>query len=136
MWKDSIRNIVVIFQPNILRIVGSYVRHWANNILTPQRTNFITELTPIDSKKLLDVGEKHFTRKNVLELVSNSRRSSNVLRRIHQYQSKNSQKMFSPFLYMITQVMYTYLVIELLICKDVMHFSYLSSTSMLSCKEV
>ena len=30
MWKDSIRNIVVIFQPNILRIVGFYVRHWAN----------------------------------------------------------------------------------------------------------
>ena len=29
MWKDSIRNIVVIFQPNILRIVGFYVRHWA-----------------------------------------------------------------------------------------------------------
>ena len=26
MWKDSIRNIVVIFQPNILRIVGFYVR--------------------------------------------------------------------------------------------------------------
>ena len=29
MWKDSIRNIVVIFQPNISRIVGFYVRHWA-----------------------------------------------------------------------------------------------------------
>ena len=29
MWKDSIRNIVVIFQPNILRIVGFYVRHSA-----------------------------------------------------------------------------------------------------------
>ena len=29
MWKDSNRNIVVIFQPNILRIVGFYVRHWA-----------------------------------------------------------------------------------------------------------
>ena len=29
MWKDSIRNIVVIFQPNILRIVGLYVRHSA-----------------------------------------------------------------------------------------------------------
>ena len=35
MWKDSIRNIVVIFQPNILRIVGFYVRHSATvmNIL-------------------------------------------------------------------------------------------------------
>ena len=30
MWKDSNRNIVVIFQPNILRIVGFYVRHSAN----------------------------------------------------------------------------------------------------------
>ena len=29
MWKDSIRNIVVIFQPNVLRIVGFYVRHSA-----------------------------------------------------------------------------------------------------------
>ena len=28
-WKDSIRNIAVIFQPNILRIVGFYVRHSA-----------------------------------------------------------------------------------------------------------
>ena len=31
MWKDSTRNIVVIFQPNILRIVGCYVRHSAND---------------------------------------------------------------------------------------------------------
>ena len=30
MWKDSNRNIVVIFQPNILRIVGFYVRHSAS----------------------------------------------------------------------------------------------------------
>ena len=30
MWKDFIRNIVVIFQPNILRIVGFYVRHSAH----------------------------------------------------------------------------------------------------------
>ena len=29
MWKDSIRDIVVIFQSNILRIVGFYVRHSA-----------------------------------------------------------------------------------------------------------
>ena len=35
MWKDSIRYIVVIFQPNILRIVGFYVRHSANNIFNP-----------------------------------------------------------------------------------------------------
>ena len=32
MWKDSIRNIVVIFQPNILRIVGFYVRHSAMEV--------------------------------------------------------------------------------------------------------
>ena len=31
MWNDSIRNIVVIFQPNILRIVVLYVRHSATN---------------------------------------------------------------------------------------------------------
>jgi hypothetical protein len=34
MWKDSIRNIVVIFQPNILRIVGFFVRHSAIGIKT------------------------------------------------------------------------------------------------------
>ena len=33
MWKDSNRNIVVIFQPNILRIVGFYVRHSAKEIV-------------------------------------------------------------------------------------------------------
>jgi hypothetical protein len=30
MWKDSIRNIVVIFQTTILRFVGFYVRRSAN----------------------------------------------------------------------------------------------------------
>ena len=30
MWKDSNRNIVVIFQPNILRSVGFHVRHSAS----------------------------------------------------------------------------------------------------------
>ena len=30
MWKDSIKNIVVIFQTTILRIVGFYVRHSAH----------------------------------------------------------------------------------------------------------
>ena len=29
MWKDSIKNIVVIFQTTILRFVGFYVRHSA-----------------------------------------------------------------------------------------------------------
>ena len=33
MWKESNRNIVVIFQPNILRIVGFYVRHSAKDDL-------------------------------------------------------------------------------------------------------
>ena len=33
MWKYSIRNIVVIFQPNILRVVGFYVRHSARDNL-------------------------------------------------------------------------------------------------------
>ena len=33
IWKDSDRNIVVIFQSNILRIVGFYVRHSAIDIL-------------------------------------------------------------------------------------------------------
>ena len=38
MWKNSIRNIVVIFQPNILRIVGFYVRHSAYiSLCTVQR---------------------------------------------------------------------------------------------------
>ena len=34
MWKDSDRNIVVIFQTNILRIVGFYVRHSAKEFQT------------------------------------------------------------------------------------------------------
>ena len=32
MWKDSIRNIVIIFQTTILRIVGFYIRRSANDI--------------------------------------------------------------------------------------------------------
>ena len=39
MWKDSNRNIVVIFQPNILRIVGFYVRHSA---IEKKNSNFIS----------------------------------------------------------------------------------------------
>ena len=34
MWKDSIRNIVVIFQTTILRIVGFYVRDSALDLVT------------------------------------------------------------------------------------------------------
>ena len=33
MWKDSIRNIVVIFQTKILRNVGFYVRRSANDFV-------------------------------------------------------------------------------------------------------
>ena len=33
MWKDYIRSTVVIFQPNILKIVGFYVRHSASLLL-------------------------------------------------------------------------------------------------------
>ena len=33
MWKDSNRNIVVIFQPNVLKIVGFYVRHSAKEMI-------------------------------------------------------------------------------------------------------
>jgi hypothetical protein len=33
MWKNSIRNIVVIFQTTILRIVGFYVRRSSNETL-------------------------------------------------------------------------------------------------------
>ena len=32
MWKDYIRNIVVIFQTTILRIVGFYLRHSASDL--------------------------------------------------------------------------------------------------------
>ena len=39
MWKDSIRNIVVIFQTTILRFVGFYVRRLAND----HGYNFITK---------------------------------------------------------------------------------------------
>ena len=42
MWKDSIRNIVVIFQPNILIIVGFYVRHSATvPEISKARPNFM-----------------------------------------------------------------------------------------------
>ena len=48
MWKDSIRNIVVIFQPNILRIVRFYVRHSAlvffDQILSAQFLSKISKL--------------------------------------------------------------------------------------------
>ena len=49
MWKDSIRNIVVIFQPNILRIVGFYVRHSANITLDYWIYNFLFDQTKLSS---------------------------------------------------------------------------------------
>ena len=42
MWKDSDRNIVVIFQTNILRIVGFYVRHSA-----PESGSVLSFLWPV-----------------------------------------------------------------------------------------
>ena len=51
MWKDSIRNIVVIFQPNILRIVGFYVRHSAINFNKKLRIFLMTELRETERYK-------------------------------------------------------------------------------------
>ena len=48
MWKDSNRNIVVIFQPNILRIVGFYVR----------RSTIESYFTYLEQKSLIIVGTK------------------------------------------------------------------------------
>ena len=57
MWKDSIRNIVVIFQITILRIVGFYVRRSALGVLAGvsivQKLNKFTLSLP-DSKFLAD----------------------------------------------------------------------------------
>ena len=44
MWKDSNRNIVVIFQPNILRIVGFYVRHSAFELSVKKPKNHLDRL--------------------------------------------------------------------------------------------
>ena len=60
MWKDSIRNSVVIFQPNILRIVGFYVRHSAikencpssNEHETPKVKKNAMLLDPLDGSKV------------------------------------------------------------------------------------
>ena len=46
MWKDSIRNIVAIFQTTILRFVGFYVRRLATNLkyvclIAPLHNSFI-----------------------------------------------------------------------------------------------
>ena len=41
MWKDSIRNIVVIFQTDILRTVGFYVRRSAIVFEIPKMCKFI-----------------------------------------------------------------------------------------------
>ena len=59
MWKDSIRNIVVIFQTTILRIVGFYVRHSAYMLCDMWSRNFL-------QNKLLAEwrNKKHFTKVN------------------------------------------------------------------------
>ena len=49
MWKDSIRNKVVTFQTNILRIVGFYVRHSAYVTHTPLQNILIFLQTLHDS---------------------------------------------------------------------------------------
>ena len=55
MWKDSIRNIVVIFQTTILRIVGFYVRHSATDL------SLVSCL--IDTRENMENMEKLFTLK-------------------------------------------------------------------------
>ena len=57
MWKDFIRNIVVIFQPNILRIVGFYVRHSADVV------KFAIVLVTYVKHLLLVIKSKIFTSK-------------------------------------------------------------------------
>ena len=59
MWKDSIRNyyqiIVVIFQPNNLRIVGFYDRHSAIDaflqLFSSYVANFVSDLNGTNSKR-------------------------------------------------------------------------------------
>ena len=53
MWKDSIRNIVVIFQPNILRIVGFYVRHSANMYISSNQGDENSQGMCLSSKDIL-----------------------------------------------------------------------------------
>ena len=52
MWKDSNRNIVVIFQPNILRIVGFYVRHSAS--VTLDLYLLLSVFSPAGNTNMLD----------------------------------------------------------------------------------
>ena len=65
MWKDSIRNIVVIFQPNILKIVGLYVRHSAYMFQHPFFSLFQIELI---NASLLDNLEKLLAGLKVINL--------------------------------------------------------------------
>ena len=53
MWKESNRNIVVIFQPNILRIVRFYVRHSAY-------MNFINEWLILERVRQKKYGKNSF----------------------------------------------------------------------------
>ena len=52
MWKDSIRNIVVIFQPNILRIVGFYVRHSAMKFVFHYKNAIYIKSCLVEAKNL------------------------------------------------------------------------------------
>ena len=55
MWKDSIRNFVVIFQPNILRIVRFYVRHSAFDLVYPNFEGTCIEFVDISRKVCIEI---------------------------------------------------------------------------------
>ena len=64
MWKDSIRNIVVIFQTTILRIVGFYVRHSANDSI------FLTDHSARKKENIMDIKPDRIKLKTILILIS------------------------------------------------------------------
>ena len=57
MWKASIRNIVVIFQTTILRIVGFYVRHLANGSKKIQKSHRPQTISQIFSYGIFEILE-------------------------------------------------------------------------------
>ena len=69
MWKDSNRNIVVIFQPNILRTVGFYVRHWATeDIITYFTQLWYNFFQNANTKSMLQI-ESYFVKEVMNECV-------------------------------------------------------------------
>ena len=101
MWKESNRNIVVIFQPNILGIVGFYVRHSAHHCSTGQWFIF-TEVTfynihilAVDFCLLLTLSQISFTNTcTKIQIWKNSKKNfpKELPKRISQ---KNYQQEFS-----------------------------------------